>query len=101
MNSKENLAEDYQRLHCIVQGYVQGVGYRYFVLCIAKDAGLTGWVKNLPSGEVEVVAEGDHSSLLQLIAELQRGPASAQVKNIITNYLPYQNEWQDFRILFF
>jgi acylphosphatase len=46
------------RLHAIIEGHVQGVGFRNFVQIIAKLIGVTGWVRNLYDGNVEVIAEG-------------------------------------------
>ena len=50
-------------LQAFVSGNVQGVGFRYFVMSVAKELGLTGWVRNLYDGNVQVVAEGKRTSL--------------------------------------
>lgn len=47
-----------KRLHLLVEGHVQGVGFRYSTLEVALRHGVTGYVMNLPDGNVEVVAEG-------------------------------------------
>lgn len=65
-----------------VYGVVQGVGYRYFVYRIATSLGLAGYVKNLPDGSVEVVAQGDGSLVKALIDELKVGPRHAHVERI-------------------
>ncbi len=65
-----------------VSGVVQGVGYRYFIMQVARRLGLTGYVKNLYTGEVEIVAEGDSSALNQLIEEAKVGPASSDVRDM-------------------
>lgn len=65
-----------------VYGVVQGVGYRYFVYRIATSLGLSGYVKNLPDGSVEVVAQGDKGLVLDLIDDLKIGPRHAHVKRI-------------------
>ena len=59
-----------QRLHSIVEGHVQGVGFRYFVVDTALSLGITGWVRNRFDGSVEVLAEGEGKSLNELILAL-------------------------------
>ena len=54
------------RLHAFIQGRVQGVGFRYYVMQAAQDYHLTGWVRNLYDGRVEVVAEGPGTAPLPL-----------------------------------
>lgn len=71
-----------KRMLAIVSGRVQNVGYRAFVLRYARALGLSGTVKNLPSGQVEVVAEGDQKSLDQLLALLRQGPPAARVDRV-------------------
>lgn len=63
----------------MVSGRVQGVGFRYFVLREAQALGLTGWVRNLATGEVEVMALGDEASLSTLEGRLWQGPPRARV----------------------
>ena len=69
-------------LHAVVQGRVQGVGYRYFVTQEAARLGLRGWVRNLPNGAVEIVAEGPRPALDTFLTALKRGPAGARVANV-------------------
>ncbi len=71
-----------KRMLAIVSGRVQNVGYRAFVLRYARALGLSGTVRNLPSGQVEVVAEGDEKSLEQLLALLKQGPPAARVDHV-------------------
>jgi acylphosphatase len=68
-------------VHIVVSGMVQGVGFRYFVLHHARQLGLTGWVRNLPNGDVEMTAEGNREAVENLIAQVRRGPRSAVVSN--------------------
>jgi acylphosphatase len=70
------------RLHVRISGRVQGVGFRWFVREEARRLGLSGWVTNLPSGEVEVKAGGERSSLERLRRALQVGPAGAGVERV-------------------
>ncbi len=66
----------------LVTGRVQGVGFRYFVRREARRLGLNGWVRNLPDGEVEVLASGTAAALAVLEAALRRGPPMASVTNV-------------------
>lgn len=86
------------RLHAIVKGLVQGVGYRFFVIRRAELLGLTGWVKNLPDGTVEVVAEGDRELLEELIKELWKGPSAAQVTDVVVKWERYTGEFKNFDV---
>ncbi len=63
----------------VVSGRVQGVGFRYFVLREAQSLALSGWVRNLPTGEVEVLAVGDEVSLGTFEGRLWQGPPHARV----------------------
>lgn len=65
-----------------VRGRVQGVGYRYFALKRAEELGLSGFVRNMPDGSVEVIAEGDDARLSQLEAQLKQGPSFARVEGV-------------------
>ena len=66
----------------LVHGRVQGVGYRYFVQREADARGVTGFVRNLPDGSVEVVAEADEPVIADLEAQLRRGPSVARVASV-------------------
>jgi acylphosphatase len=70
------------RVHILVEGLVQGVGFRWFVLRRAEAAGIKGWVKNLYNGKVEIEAEADRSLLEEFIKEIKVGPRSAHVTNL-------------------
>ncbi len=70
------------RVHLVIQGRVQGVGFRYFVLRRAEALGLTGWVANLSNGDVEVEAEGEEHSLRQLVQRCREGPSAARVDRV-------------------
>ena len=63
----------------LVNGTVQGVGYRYFVLRQASGLGIRGWTRNLPDGRVEVVARGTRAALGSMEEALRAGPAHARV----------------------
>ena len=65
-----------------VRGRVQGVGYRYFALKRAEELGRAGFVRNLPDGTVEIVAEGPDAQLSQFEARLKEGPSFARVEDV-------------------
>ena len=69
-------------LHVVVRGVVQGVGFRWFVRERARRLGLSGWVRNLRDGGVEVLASGDAGQLELLRGELRRGPNGAAVEAV-------------------
>ncbi|MGH7585754.1 MAG: acylphosphatase [Gemmatimonadales bacterium] len=66
----------------VVEGMVQGVGFRYFVRRRALELGLAGSVRNLPDGRVEVLASGEREPTDHLEAALWRGPSMARVTNV-------------------
>jgi acylphosphatase len=70
-------------LHVRVTGVVQGVGYRWFVRERARRLGLSGWVRNLPDGSVEVVASGENGQVELLRGELLLGPSGAAVEALV------------------
>lgn len=86
------------RLEAVVKGRVQGVGFRYHVLQIAREMGVTGFVRNLWDGSVEVVAEGDKVKLDRLLAYLQVGPRSAWVREVATNWQAASGEFRTFEV---
>ena len=88
------------RLEAVVKGRVQGVGFRYHVLQLAREMGITGYVRNLWDGSVEVVAEGDKAKLDRLLAYLQVGPRSAWVREVLTNWQAASGEFHSFEVRF-
>lgn len=86
------------RLHALIEGRVQGVGFRMFVLRAAMNLKLTGWVRNCWNGNVEVIAEGERQALNALLADLYKGPRSAFVNRIIEDWSPASGEFDGFHI---
>lgn len=87
-----------QRFEATVRGYVQGVGFRFFVRRQAQALRLAGWVENLPDGDVFVVAEGDRSDLLQLADLLHSGPSEAEVQDVEIAWQPYSGSLAGFEV---
>ena len=71
-----------------ISGRVQGVGFRYFVVRVARQAGLEGWVRNRPDGAVECLAQGNRAALEELLEALRGGPGSAEVQQVETDWRP-------------
>ena len=74
-------------LHFLIQGRVQGVGFRWYVHREASELDLRGWVRNTEEGEVEVVASGSAEDLAELRASLRRGPRGSRVDRLVEHYL--------------
>ncbi len=84
--------------HIVVDGLVQGVGFRYFVSLRAQRLSLRGYVKNLPDSRVEIVAEGDRSAIESLLQEVKVGPRAAQVRDVRVDWLPPGSHYEHFSI---
>ena len=90
--------ESYSRLEAVIDGRVQGVSFRMFVLDKALGLGLSGWVRNLYTGEVEMCAEGKRQDLDKLLSYLRRGPRSAYVTGVKFTWEAAINEFTRFEI---
>ena len=86
------------RAEIIVNGLVQGVGYRYCVYREARNLGLKGYVNNLYTGEVLIVAEGEKALVEELINKLKVGPMHAAVKNCKVTWDEPISEFRSFDI---
>ncbi|MDI3543230.1 MAG: acylphosphatase [Candidatus Atribacteria bacterium] len=82
----------------VLRGRVQGVGYRYFVLRKAGEFDVTGLVRNLPTGEVEVIAEGKKEEVEKFFAEVKQGPVSAYITSYLEEWAPFSGLYPDFRV---
>ena len=89
---------DRARLEAVVHGRVQGVGFRMFVVEVARNRGLAGWVANEALGRVQCVAEGPRDDLRALLAELHEGPAGAHVERVDAAWLPANGEFGRFEV---
>jgi acylphosphatase len=86
------------RLRALVQGFVQGVSFRWHTRQRAGALGLTGFVRNLPTGGVEVVAEGNRNEVQDLLNWLYEGPAHAIVEQVEANWEPPTNQFRNFEV---
>jgi acylphosphatase len=67
----------------VVQGRVQGVGFRYYAARAARELGVAGWVRNLPDGSVETLVEGDAAAVEGYLDRLRRGPTASRVDGVV------------------
>ena len=86
------------RLQLIVSGRVQGVGFRFSAYDEAKELALAGWVRNLPDGDVEIVAEGSRQNLQMLAAWAHLGPPFGHVTHVREEWFESTGEFTEFRI---
>lgn len=77
-------------IHCFVSGLVQGVWFRAGTNEEAKKLGLTGWVRNVPDGRVEVLACGERDKVMLLAEWLKTGPKRAKVSECSYEELPWE-----------
>jgi len=84
------------RIHAIVEGRVQGVGFRAFVIDKADYLGLTGWVRNRWDGTVEFVAEGERAALERLLSAALKGPPASFVSGVKTDWGTASGEFTRF-----
>jgi acylphosphatase len=87
-----------KRAKIIVNGLVQGVGYRYFVMRHADKLNLNGYTQNLFTGEVLTEVEGDESLIQELIKQLKIGPIKAHVVNCVVEWSKFNNEFSRFEV---
>ena len=78
------------------KGLVQGVGYRYYVSGKARALNLTGYVQNLPDGDVEILAEGEKAVLEKLIETVRVGPPAAVVKDLLIEWHLATDSYKNF-----
>ena len=96
-----NLKSAKSRAHTIVKGYVQGIGYRWFVEKTARSLNITGWVKNLPNGNVEVEAEGSKENIEKLLYALKNEHPWARVSQLEVSWIDESTKnYEEFQIKF-
>lgn len=87
-----------EALQAVVEGTVQGVGFRWFVMRHARALGLVGTVANLPDGTVRVVAVGERGDLESLVALLREGPSASRVRDVKLQWAPATDFYKDFSV---
>jgi acylphosphatase len=87
-----------RQIRIIVRGVVQGVGFRLYAQAEANRLGLRGYVRNLPDGAVEIVAEGPVDAVERLIAWANHGPPGASVEDVDVEYAEPTGEFSEFSI---
>jgi acylphosphatase len=95
------MGKELVRVHVFVDGRVQGVAYRFYAEKYAASLGVTGWVRNLGDGRVEVLAEGSAGDVAAFLERLKEGPRLARVERFDVRREPPTGEFRDFRIAFF
>ncbi|NQT24503.1 acylphosphatase [candidate division KSB1 bacterium] len=86
--------------HIIITGTVQGVGYRFFASRLARQMGLTGWVKNSSSNQVEIQIEGARGLIEAFIKDLKTGNAYARVQDVQVEWRPFSGKYNTFDVTF-
>ena len=74
--------------HIIVKGRVQGVGFRFFTAGVARRLGISGWVRNLPNGDVELLARLPEDRKTHFLTEIRRGPPMSRVVHLDAREAP-------------
>ncbi len=92
------MTSDHSRLEAQIHGRVQGVGFRYFVQREANSLGLSGWVRNLRSGSVQLVAEGPRSDLNSLLSLARKGPQMSYVESVDVRWKQAAEEFESFEV---
>jgi len=82
----------------LITGFVQGIGFRYFVNSNARRLGLRGWVKNTDDGRVEVLAQGSKEEIEKLIKLCEKGPFLSEVKSVDVQWEEKTEPLDEFKI---
>ena len=85
-------------LHCVVSGRVQGVFFRAYVVDQAETLGLAGWVRNLPGGRVEALAQGEGAALAAFEEKLRQGSPLAEVDAVDVQWKEDEPVFKNFQI---
>jgi acylphosphatase len=86
------------RARILISGLVQGVFFRRGIADLARQLNVTGWVRNLRDGSVEVVCEGDKDNLDVVIRFCRMGPSGARVKNVAVEWFDFSGDFRGFKI---
>ncbi|BCA80538.1 acylphosphatase [Desulfuromonas sp. AOP6] len=80
------------------RGRVQGVNFRAHTQKICRQHHLTGWVRNLPDGDVQALLEGRESDIRSALEACRRGPDAAKVDDVTIDWEEYRDEFASFDI---
>jgi acylphosphatase len=86
------------RRRLLISGRVQGVGYRWSARRQAQELGLRGWVRNLPTGQVEALVDGEDAAVLAFLSWCEEGPPSARVSGVEVHDADDAEAPADFRV---
>ena len=96
--SAPDRVEGLKAVHILISGRVQGVGFRWFAEKRASELAVTGYVRNLPEGDVEVLAQADDQTLESFCRELRQGPRFAEVDEFSMKPVPVDVSLQGFGV---
>lgn len=99
LKKKGDIMDEQKRFKARIFGVVQGIGFRWFVRSEAQRRNITGFVRNLPDGSVEVEAQGENKLIEEFIATLRKGPSMAIVSKLEIQWLP-PAQYHSFEIKF-
>ncbi|HQH70790.1 MAG TPA: acylphosphatase [bacterium] len=88
------------RIHALVSGRVQGVGFRYFTQRVAESMNLVGEVRNTRDGRVEIIAEGDPPTLKKFLRRIEEGPSLSHVRAVDVEWMPASGRYDSFEVTF-
>lgn len=84
----------------LITGEVQGVGFRYFVTSHAEKFPITGYVRNLETGAVEIEVEGERDTIVDFLNEVRKGPRHARIAGFELEWKPFQKKYDRFFVKF-
>lgn len=87
------------RMRATVSGMVQGVGFRYFTVLAAHRLNVTGWVRNMRNGDVQVEAQGSQQALFDMYERLSEGPRWSRVDHVAVKNIPLEQGEREFRVM--
>jgi acylphosphatase len=88
-----------KRLHAYFDGQVQGVGFRFTAVEIARQKRIRGWVKNLQDGRVEITAESEEDNLTEFLTQL-KAHFSGYIRDVTVEWSEALGEFRDFGVRF-
>ncbi len=87
-------------MHCFVSGLVQGVSYRAYIQDSATELEITGWIKNMPDGSVEILAQGLPDVLKEFVEYVHEGSLKAKVESVSIDWQTAKRLYDDFSIIY-